>query len=322
MRLVTHPIAITTLLFLGLQPTVESAPVTEGSVVPQRVQRPLLSLETHPECDAAFAGLDKSGTALIAIGRWPRQRLFSNGWIEPVQYLCTLAELASHCPHRLGAIDLLSLAAPTLDDFSSLDELDGAIFGRDECCTVELWDAPSLLANLELVNRLAELQKVTVYTKRTDAQFLKALRKINASDGVKQRDPADRALKSGQVRGIVVDADGKPVAGATVMIRSRSGEPLVGSWTNDEGLFFEVNIRSVPYRIEAFAPPSWFAGSDSKVASSEPVDAKPGNEIVRLVVKPTRLVSQPPAFCNVEDDDGKRIVLDPSDMPEAAGRGR
>jgi hypothetical protein len=158
------------------------------------------------------------------------------------------------------------------------------------------------------------LRKVTVYTKRTDEPFLKAVGRLKVFGVVKQRDPADRAQKSGQVRGVVVDSNGKPVAGATVMIRSRNGETVIGSWTNDDGIFSECEIRSVPYRIEAFAPPSWFAAPDSKVASSEPIDAQPGDANIRLVIDPARLASQPPKFVNVEDDDGRRTLTEPSEI--------
>ena len=311
MRLIMRPVAIAAILFLAFPPIAKPVAAAEGKAAPHRAQRPPISLEQHPECDTVIAELHKSGAAAVSIRRWTRGQCFSSSseWVEPLRLACSLAELASYCPHRLGAIDLMSLAAPTMDVPSYLDE---TLFGCEEDCTVELWDSPSLVANLELVSRLPELGQVTVYTKRTDEHFLKAVRRVKVSGGVKQRDPADRALKSGLVRGVVVDSNGKPVAGATVMIRSPSGEIVIGSWTNDDGIFSEWNIRNVPYRIEAFAPPSWSAGPDSKVASSEPVNAKPGAN-VRLVIDPARLASQPPKFHTVEDDDGKRIVLDPSD---------
>ena len=314
--------AIVLALFLGFLLFAKPASAEEKTGTAQHGQHPYNSLEQHPECDGIIAKLDKSGSATVSIGWWPAQRLFTSDAVEPVRQVCSLAELASYWPHRLGAIDLLAFAAPTLDDNPCLTDFDETLFGRDEDCSVELWDSPSLLANLELVSRLPEsaLRIVTVYTTRSDEPFLKAVRRIKVPHGVRLRTPADREKKSGSIFGVVVDSNGKPVNGATVIIRAPNGEIVIGSWTCCRGQFWEFNIRNVPYRIEAFAPPSRFASSDSKVASSEPVDAKPGDRNVRLVINPTRLVPQPPQFVTVEDDNGKRIeLLDPPDAPKAPG---
>jgi hypothetical protein len=320
MRLVIRLIVIATSVLLGLQTGLKAASAEESTTTPQPMQTRFVWMDEYPEYKAVFDKLDESGVGSMSIGQWPRRRFLSeipSNVIEPVRIACTLAEILRYCPHRLGAMDVIFLAAPTLEGYSfRLMEFDEALFGRDEDCTVDLLDSPSLVTNLELVSRLPSLRKLTVYTKRRDDQFLAAVGKVKASAGVRLRDPSELARKSGLVMGTVVDSNGKPVAGATVMIYSRVGEPVVGSWTRDNGVFWEYNIRAVPYRIEAFAPPSWFAAADSKVASSEPVNAEPGDKNVRLVIDPARLAPQPPSFLTIENDDGKRIVLDPPGILE------
>jgi hypothetical protein len=307
MRLLMPPIVIAVSFFLGLQPILKPVSAEDSTNTSQPA--PMVWMDQHPEYNAVFDELHKSGAASVSIGRWPRKRFFSDmptSVFEPLQIACGMAKFVCYFPHRLGAMDLVPLAAPMLSDYSRLMELDEALFGHDEDCTVELWESRSLMKNLELLTRLHEVHKLTVYTKRTDAKFSVAVRKVKVSGGLRLLDPAERAKKSGFVMGTVVDLNGKPVPWATVMIYARNGEPISGTCANDDGIFWDIHIRNVPYRMEAFAPPSH--GAD-KVASSQPVNAESGEKEVRLVIDRVRLVPKPPDFYLIEDDDGKRIVI-------------
>jgi hypothetical protein len=322
MRLVIRLALIATSLLLGLQASLEAMSADESTTTPPLPQARFIWSTQHAEYNAVLNDVDKSGAAWIYAGHWPRRTCFSDipsDVMQPAQIACALAHLLCYCPHRLGLLDAMSLAAPAI---ARPWELDEALFGRDEQFAVELTDSPSLVINLELLSRLPGLAGLAVYTKRTDHQFLEAVRKVKVSVPVTLRDPAELAKKSGRVRGSVVDANGKPVAYATVMIRTRDGVPIVGSWTNDDGIFIEFRIRKAPYRIEAFAPPPFLASANSKVASSGPVNAESGDGDVRLVIDPARLVPQPPSFFNVENgDEGKRILFDPPGI-EAGSRGQ
>ena len=121
--------AIVLALFLGFLLFAKPASAEEKTGTAQHGQHPYNSLEQHPECDGIIAKLDKSGSATVSIGWWPAQRLFTSDAVEPVRQVCSLAELASYWPHRLGAIDLLAFAAPTLDDNPCLTDFDETLFG-------------------------------------------------------------------------------------------------------------------------------------------------------------------------------------------------
>lgn len=316
MQLVLHvaKMAVSTLLSLHLL----TASAQESTPAPQPEPPAFEWTTRNSEYNTVLNEVGKSGAAEISVGRWPRDRFFSdipNNVIGPLRIACKLAQLRCCFPHRPGVVDAVAFAAPTLETYDSLAELDVAIYGQNEDYSAELLDSESLMANLELLSRLPELRQLTVYTTRTDDRLMDAIRKVKVSYRVRLLDPEERIKKSGCVRGTVVDQNGKPVAGATVMIYTRDGELVLGSWTNDEGIFSNFRIRNVPYRIQAFGPPSWLAAADSPVASSEPVDAKSGDADVQLVIDPLRLAPRPPDVISVEDDDSCRVLTDSAGVP-------
>ena len=191
-------------------------------------------------------------------------------------------------PHPLGWSDLTDIAVIGLTQAirPRIDQIDGALFGRDAAYEVTLWDSPSLRKNLELLSRLPELSTLLIYTDRKDNEVWPLIRKVHVTDFA-VHDLAELGSHDASVSGIVVDRRGGPVHGGWVTISSRTGRELCSIGLNDDGKFTANGLPSVAYQLHACGVPSSsssldvFLGRGVEVKESEPVDAKPGDKAAR-----------------------------------------
>jgi hypothetical protein len=268
-------------LAVHLQAAADENQVTNGSAQ-HRDARTMQSAERQ----AIFAEVLRSGEARIYSESTSHS---AHSWgldlCGNVETLAIVGSVAALWPHRLGWIDALDIASSSLVESGRINELDEKLFGRDAIYGAKLWDSPSLLKNLALLSRVSESQSlyVTIYTKRADNEFLKLVARLRASHSVELRDLSELPSTTGRVAGTVVDLAGEPIRAANVNIFTRGGRHICDAGTNERGEFALDGLPHVSYRIDAAVMlPSGL--NLVRLVQSEPVDAEPGDENVRMVV--------------------------------------
>ena len=136
------------------------------------------------ERKAVFDVILSTGAARVScerVSRWRKLRgraLYDD--LGPLRQFGDLAELYfTYCPHRFGSVDALSLLASTIRHPARVQRLEEVLLGYDLGYSVELWDSPSLVQNVELLGRLPELWSLVVVTNRLDYRLAHALTKVN-----------------------------------------------------------------------------------------------------------------------------------------------
>ena len=273
---------------------------------PPKQSRPQLDAQQSrdAEREAIFDEVMKSGAARIFCETVPHSKhswgldiqAGCNEWLKafcnPVHLLCP--------PRPPRWTDLLDIAVFVSTEAiqPQIGQLDEALFGRDATYEAILWDSPSLPKNLELLSRLPELSTLSVYTNRKDEELLPLIRKIHVTAAA-LHDLAELGRHDASVSGVVVDPRGTPVPGGWVTINTRSGRHVCALGLNDAGEFRANSLPRVPYRIKACGFPSslsWFdswLGDGVEATASAPVDAKPGDKNVRIVLDVAAVPKKP-----------------------------
>jgi hypothetical protein len=115
------------------------------------------------------------------VSRWEAFR--GHGFYTDLQPLRDLHDwitvYSTLCPRHTVWADVSCILAPFIDDPASVAHVENALTGREWVCSVELWDAPSLVDNVELLSRLPSVWRLNVHGLPFDKRLARTLEEVN-----------------------------------------------------------------------------------------------------------------------------------------------